>query len=57
MSAERGERGERVGVASGGGGDGGLKEREGRRRSERAIQGTCPLSPSEHRGGGEAHMH
>lgn len=38
----------------------GLKERErdtqGRGgRSERAIQGTCPLSPSELRGGGGAH--
>lgn len=30
-------------------------KREGRGRSERAIQGTCPLSPSEHRGGGGAH--
>lgn len=42
MSAERGEGGR-------------ARKREGRGRSEGAIQGTCPLSPSEHRGGGGAH--
>lgn len=48
MSAERREWGGR-------GGRWRDWKREGRRRSERAIQGTCPLSPSEHRGGGGAH--
>lgn len=34
--------------------EGGSWEREGRGRSG-AIQGTCPLSPSEYRGGGGAY--
>lgn len=46
MSAERGEGGRDGGRVEG------LKERGEGGRSERAIQGTCPLSPSELRGGG-----